>query len=338
MAESASSYKGFPPPIPIADGKYYGFKPDNKAATSHPTVLLASEVNQLVEKYNLTHVFNKYKKDFRPNPSMYSLVSHLPSIPVLMDTLFPGEGISIDGERNYLQSTSVGGAVMRLELGGNLVIYINERQVWESGTSGLGGVRLELRDTGKLELLNEKGSNVWSVEPEDPALLKPVKCQLRYDGNLIVVDKRNSIVWDSKSGDPKLTEAAMKYDRQSWLYSLIEVPNMSNRALEPLSQSKLTEVFKLEPGSLDVALGRTTGGVRKQQENDPHRKEQGRTMGNRAEHDTGASDGVGTGAGMEEHTRKKHRKEKKEKSEKSKKKKKEKSSHRHRHDGRHSHD
>ncbi|KNC80406.1 hypothetical protein SARC_07235 [Sphaeroforma arctica JP610] len=322
--EATAAYQGFDAPSPVGvDKDFYAFKPsghDNTPALApgQPPVLLATEIKQLVERHNLTALFAHHKKDYNPRPSMYALVDHLPGIPVLSDTLFPGDCIK---PNEGLKSAS--GATFSIDVSGDLLITMNDNRVWEPRTSGLGGTALFLTEEGKLSLVNAQGAVVWSVQPEDPEITKPVKCKLRYDGNLVIIDKRNSIVWDSKSGDPQLLEEAEKYERQSWLYSLIETPNMSNRALEPLDPSRMASVFKLEPrtsaGRRPMATDRH--GARPATDSHRHHATGGHRTHTR-------DDPRGHSESGEPH-RKKVKREKKDKKEK--KAKKSKSAHKHRH-------
>jgi hypothetical protein len=80
-----------------------------------------------------------------------------------------------------------------LQSDGNLVLYSPTRPIWNSGTVGMGGVRLIVQSDGNLVLYNQNWSAVWHSKTDGRGASS---LQIQDDGNLVMYNARG-FTWAS---------------------------------------------------------------------------------------------------------------------------------------------
>lgn len=81
-----------------------------------------------------------------------------------------------------------------MEETGNFVLYVNERQLFSTRTSGR-GVKLALRNDGNLVVVDKRDQIVW--QSNTPNLADYLACQ--NDGNLALVDSNGDVRWTTET-------------------------------------------------------------------------------------------------------------------------------------------
>ena len=87
--------------------------------------------------------------------------------------------------------------VLILQNDGNLVLYGNGAEMWNSGTHGSGTNRLVMQNDGNLVLYNSNGTAVWNTHTYGRG---PSHADLDNDGNFHVTVNDGPLTWNTGTG------------------------------------------------------------------------------------------------------------------------------------------
>jgi hypothetical protein len=89
-----------------------------------------------------------------------------------------------------------------LESNGNMVLYNNNTQVWQSNTAGQGATKLSLQNDGNLVLNTASNQSKWAASSNNTAVQRLV---LSNDGNLLICNNHNAVLWALKDASGSYT-------------------------------------------------------------------------------------------------------------------------------------
>lgn len=106
--------------------------------------------------------------------------------------LLPGDVLSVG---DSLQSAD-GRLKLMFHTDGNLALSINGRSLWKTETSGLGAVKVQMREDGNLVVLNARDEVLWQTETASPEN-SAAKLILQDDGNMVLSKEETGPFWSS---------------------------------------------------------------------------------------------------------------------------------------------
>jgi len=107
--------------------------------------------------------------------------------------LLPGESLALGG--SLVSNNATYKFVFQKE-DGNLVLYKDNRALWDANTQGRGGVRLDMQPDGNLVLYDANRAPVWySATDGHPGAF----FQMQDDGNAVVYAPPNVALWETRT-------------------------------------------------------------------------------------------------------------------------------------------
>jgi hypothetical protein len=103
-------------------------------------------------------------------------------------SLVSGQSINRD---DYLLSPDSQSA-LALQRDGNLVLYSNFKNIWNTGPLGSAASRLTLQSDGNLVLYNSSSQALWNTQTQGNA---GAHLEMQTDGNLVLYSSTNSVLW-----------------------------------------------------------------------------------------------------------------------------------------------
>lgn len=106
--------------------------------------------------------------------------------------------------RSQILMSSNGYFNLKLEFGGNLVLYMNGASIWS--TNSKTGDRFVMQSDGNSVLYDINNKALFSTKTSNAKGIF-----VRNDGNLVVLDNSNKVVWSSNTIHSNLFNFASKF-------------------------------------------------------------------------------------------------------------------------------
>ncbi|QXE39275.1 hypothetical protein KQY30_20495 [Streptomyces sp. GMY02] len=99
--------------------------------------------------------------------------------------------------KNQAWTSGNGRAILRVQSDGNVVLYKNNRAVWQAPNVYPNADRLVMQSDGNLVVYNKAGKALWAAGTWQKGRYLAVQ----DDGNVVVYDNANRPVWATNTGD-----------------------------------------------------------------------------------------------------------------------------------------
>lgn len=99
--------------------------------------------------------------------------------------------------RNQAWTSGNGRTILRVQSDGNVVVYKDNRPVWQAPNVYPNADRLVMQEDGNLVVYNRAGNPLWAAGTWH----KGRYLSVQDDGNVVVYDSANRPVWATNTGD-----------------------------------------------------------------------------------------------------------------------------------------